>query len=116
MKTNQQLQQLIVQLQTKSSQENVGLWRKVASDLEKSSRRKSIVNLLNLQKNTQENDIVVVPGKVLGDGEVSHKLTVAAFMISKSAEEKLQKAGSKLITIQELMAMNLKGKNVRVLA
>jgi large subunit ribosomal protein L15 len=37
--------------------------------------------------------------KVLGDGELTKKLTVSAHRFSKSAEEKIEKAGGKVIKL-----------------
>lgn len=40
-----------------------------------------------------------LPIKILGDGEITKKLTVTANAFSKSAKEKIEKAGGKAITI-----------------
>ena len=40
--------------------------------------------------------------KVLGDGELTKKLTVSAHRFSKSAAEKIEKAGGKIVLLPEL--------------
>jgi large subunit ribosomal protein L15 len=40
--------------------------------------------------------------KVLGDGALTKKLTVTAHRFSKSAAEKIEKAGGKVVIVPEL--------------
>lgn len=113
--TNQELKELIVELYKLSTQEKVSLWNRIASDLERPSRIRRIVNLHRIQRNTAENDTIVVPGKVLSDGELDHKVVVAAFKFSENAKEKIVSAGGKAITILELMNENKKGTKVKIM-
>jgi large subunit ribosomal protein L15 len=41
--------------------------------------------------------------KVLGDGELTKKLTVSAHRFSKAAAEKIEKAGGTIVHLPELM-------------
>lgn len=82
-------------------------WERVAADLDRASRKRRIVNLTRLARITKENDIVIVPGKVLGDGELPHKITLAAYTFSDTAKEKLKHC--KTMTIQEFMKEHPKG-------
>jgi Ribosomal protein L18E len=43
-----------------------------------------------LNKYTNDGDIVIVPGKLLGYGMVNKKITVAAWRYSLNAKEKLE--------------------------
>lgn len=113
-KTNIQLQSLIEEMKKTSSEEQANLWRRVAGDLEKPTRGKRVVNLSRLNRFTKENEVVVVPGKVLGTGDLAHKLTVAAYSFSESAKEKINSNG-KAITLKELLQSNPKGKKVRII-
>ena len=61
-----------------------------------------------------DKEIALVPGKVLSDGELTKKMTIAAFQFSKEAMNKINKKG-KAITIKELIKENPKGKNVRII-
>ncbi len=65
-------------------------WKSIAWDLEKHFRE---VNLNKINRNTKEGDVVVVPGKVLGYGDLDHKVTVVAYSFSNSAFEKINKKG-----------------------
>src|SRR3989344_334775 len=67
-------------------------WTKlrVARYLSASTRMMPEVNLTKLEKHSEAGDIVVVPGKVLGSGSISKKITVYAFKFSEQAIEKLK--------------------------
>ena len=47
-------------------------------------------------------------------GDLTKKITVAAYQFSESAEEKINKVG-KAISIRELMKENPKGKRIRII-
>lgn len=113
-KTNQNLISLIADLRKASSVNDVKIWKRIASDLEKPVRTSRIVNLSRLDQNTKDNDVVVVPGKVLGTGDLTHKITVAAFAFSESAKEKINSNG-KTLTLAELIKENPKGSKVRII-
>jgi len=113
-KSNSVLVSLIHELNKKSSDEKVSLWKAIAEDLCCPSRKRRIVNLCKLSKMLQDNEIAIVPGKVLGVGEIGKKVTVAAFSFSKEAADKINKSG-KAISISELMKQNPKAENVRII-
>ncbi|GAH16373.1 unnamed protein product, partial [marine sediment metagenome] len=75
---NQQLQSLIRELKKSSIENKVKLWKRIATDLDKSSSKRRVVNLSKINQYAKDQDIVVVPGKVLSLGELSKKLTIAA--------------------------------------
>lgn len=106
---------LIQELKKKSSEQNNGIWNRIATDLEKPTRQRRVVNLSNLSRYTKENETIVVPGKVLGAGSMAHKLTISAFQFSNGAKEKLEKAGVKIITLTELSKNNPSGKGIRII-
>jgi large subunit ribosomal protein L18e len=114
MKTNYQLRSLIEELKKTSSEQNVKIWKRIALDLEKPTRAHRIVNLSRLSRYTKANEVIVVPGKVLGTGDLDHKLTVAAFSFSESAREKINSNGQAL-TLQELVQKNPKGSKVKII-
>jgi len=91
------------------------IWKYVAEKLSVSKRKRVAVNVLKLNKLTYENDYVVVPGKVLGFGYIEHPITVAAFSFSKSAKEKIEKAGGKCINYSEMIKLNPKGTNIKLI-
>ncbi|MDP7115849.1 MAG: 50S ribosomal protein L18e, partial [Candidatus Woesearchaeota archaeon] len=70
--TNDGMKTLIVELLKKASTDKIPLWKRVASDLSKPTRQRRIVNLSRINRFTKENETIVVPGKVLGDGLLDH--------------------------------------------
>ena len=98
-----------------SNQENVKVWKRIASDLEKPTRRRATVNLYKINQNTKDEETVIVPGKVLSVGELDHKVNVAAFNFSTEARNKIVNAKGKVLTIYELLKLNPKGKGVRII-
>tara|TARA_Y100000310_G_scaffold336613_1_gene421637 strand:+ start:750 stop:1115 length:366 start_codon:yes stop_codon:yes gene_type:complete len=113
--TNSSLISLIESLKALGSEKNIPLWKRVARDLEKPRRNVRAVNLSRINRYTKEDEIIIVPGKVLGDGVLEHKLTISAFSYSKSALEKINKAQAKAMLIKDLMGMDIKGKRIRII-
>lgn len=113
-KTNPELIELINSLKRKSRDENVNIWRDIAERLERPLRVWPEVNLSRIERYANDSETILVPGKVLGAGTITKKVTVSAFKFSSEAREKIESAGGKVLTIKELMAINPKGKNVRI--
>jgi len=113
--SNVHLQGLIQLLRKQASEQKVGIWKRVAYDLEMPTRNRRIVNLYKLSKYTKENEAIIVPGKVLGTGVLDHRIEIAAFSFSGGAREKIAKARGTCLSIPELLAKNPKGQNVRII-
>lgn len=50
---------------------------------------------------TGKNELTLKKYKILGDGEISEKITIIALAFTKTAKEKIEAAGGKAITIKE---------------
>ena len=74
----------------------------IAKKLGTATRRRPEVNLWKIDKYSSEGDIVVVPGKVLSDGELTHKISIVAFNYSGSALGKL-KGKAKILSFDDLI-------------
>ena len=90
------------------------IWKKISKKLSGPRRNQVEANIYRINKKTKNNDVIVVPGKILGLGELNHKLTIACLTFSKSAKKKIEASGSKLISIEELLEQNPKGENIKV--
>jgi Ribosomal protein L18E len=100
----------------KASTKNASpIWGKLAEYALKPSIARRDINLNRINQLTKENDTVVFPGKVLGTGSVSHKITLCSFSISNSAAAKVLENGGKLITYSDLIKENPTGKGVVLL-
>lgn len=106
--TNPLVRELIVLLERGKKP----IWKTIAKELKTSTRKRKSVSLWKINRYTKANDAVVVPRKVLGNGELDHKVTVAALGFSDSAKEKL---GADAITIEELVKKNPKGTGIKIL-
>ena len=109
MKTNPHLKDLIKELKTLSIKNKVGIWKAIAKELEKSTRRRRAVNLSKIDKVAKDKEIIVVPGKVLGNGELKKDITIAAYEFSESANQKIKNK----LTIKELMSKD--PKTIRII-
>jgi large subunit ribosomal protein L18e len=113
--TNPELVKLIRSLKKQSREKDAKIWHDVAENLSKSRRQRISVNLSQINRHTKRSDIVIVPGKVLGSGNLEHSLTIAAFDMSEKAEGKLKAAKAHYWSIPELMEKNPTGSNVKII-
>ena len=114
MKTNIQLISLIKELKKASIENDASIWKRIAKELEKPTKRRRAVNISKIDKVSEDNETVIVPGKVLAMGKLSKKLTIAAYRFSKSAQKKIQEQGSKTLSIKELIEQNPKGSKIKI--
>jgi len=113
--TNPILQNIISELKKRAKEQNAPLWKRIATDLERATRQRRIVNLSILNRNTKLGEMVIIPGKLLGSGMLEHKLTVSAFQISAGAKEKLKHAGANIVSLLDISKENPKGKRIRII-
>jgi len=102
-------------LRKASKQYGAPIWRRVAELLEKPTRQRIEVNLSEINRYTQKGDYIVVPGKVLGAGIIDHPVTVAALNFSKSAKAKIEAAGGRALTFDQILAEKPDGSDVKIL-
>jgi large subunit ribosomal protein L18e len=112
--SNPQLLTIINFLKKKSKDDNVRIWRSIANHLSKTRSRKVSVNLSRINRHTEKDQIVAVPGKVLGAGKLEHPVTIAAFQFSVKAIEKIKSSKGKCLTFSELVKKNPKGSKVKI--
>ena len=103
-RTNQKLRLLIIKLKKQKNP----FWVNVAYILSRPLSRSIKVNLSDINGVSKENRIMLVPGKVLGNGNVNHKIKLACFSISKSARKKLEENGSSIVSIEDLLNEDIK--------
>ena len=108
--TNQILFDTISSLKKLSTKTGVNTWKAVAAKLAGPASQRAQLNLNKLEKHAKTGETVIVPGKVLGNGNISKKVTVVAFKASESAIAKIEKAGGKFVEIKEYIAKAPKDK------
>lgn len=114
-KTNPHVSLLARKLGDASKKEKAGLWKSVADILEGPSRNWAEVNVGKLDRLTKENEVVLVPGKLLAAGTISHPVSVYSFSASEVAKKQIAAAKGKVGKIEELVEKNPKGTGVRLI-
>lgn len=105
----------LIDLIDKLQKEKKGIWKRTAELLAKPRRKRIEVNVSKIDAYAPEGSTILVPGKVLGSGRLSKKLTIAAFMFSDGARKAISEGGAKAISIDELFSQNPDGKSVIIL-
>lgn len=114
-KSNPNLIRLIKSLKNKARLNEAPIWRDVAERLEKSNQNWAEVNLSTIERNAEEDETIVVPGKVLGSGYLTKSLTVGSFKISESARKAIEDEGGKWLSIRELVDENSDGAGIKLM-
>lgn len=114
-KTDPGLVSLIFDLKTWSRENKAPIWRDIAKRLEKPSRVWAEVNISRLAMYTKKGETLIVPGKLLGAGDIDYPVTVAAFKSTPGAKKKITEAGGTVLTIPELVSKHPKGNGVRIM-
>jgi len=114
-KSNQALLALIDDLRDHSRSTGSALWLDIARRLESSRKNWAEANLSHLSRHAAKEDTILVPGKVLGSGEINSGQTVAAYSFSNGARTKIEDTGGRTLSIRQLMEENPNGKGVRIL-
>ena len=91
------------------------IWRALEEELAGPRANRREINVRRLAQITKADEVVVVPGKVLGTGSLDHKLTVCAFSISESAAKKVIDSGGRVLTFEDLIKKHPDGKGVRII-
>ncbi|MCD6502619.1 MAG: 50S ribosomal protein L18e [Thermoplasmata archaeon] len=113
-KENPYLLELVEKLRRKYSETKAPIWKAVAEELLRPRSIRKGVNVGKIDKILKDGEIALVIGKALGGGYVTRPLVVAAVSFSKKAREKIEKAGGRCMSIEDLMSENPNGSNVRI--
>lgn len=113
--TNQLVLGMVKEFKQASAKNKAPIWSELAQMAQKPSIAKRIINVGKLNTVTNDNDVIVVPGKVLATGNISHKITLCSFSISTAAAKKITGAGGKIINHSEIITKFPTGKGVRII-
>ena len=114
-KSNSELVKTIDQLKAASRINDAPIWKSVAKKLEGPSRNWPVVNVSKIEFNASKNGKVVIPGKIMGSGTLSKKVTVSAYSFTKTAIQKIESAGGKCMIYNDFIKKNPTGKDVVVI-
>lgn len=90
-------------------------WLETAGIIAGPRRKRMNINLDELEKMADKEKIIVIPGKVLSEGEFNKKIKIAALGFSDKAREKLLKSGCQIVTLIEEIKSNPNAKDVKIL-
>ena len=108
-KTNSKLVETIIACKKNKA------WLNVAEILSGPRKNRTALNLEELNEKIKSEKIVLIPGKILSQGELDKKIKVIALTFSEKAKEKLKKSGAETLTILEEVKKNPEAKGVKIL-
>ena len=103
------------ELKKASKKNEAPIWARLADLAIKPSSARRVVNLTKIDKITKEGDVLFVPGKVLGTGNMSHKITLCSFSISTVAATKIIQAGGSVLKFTDMIEKFPTGKDVTII-
>ena len=113
--SNQLVKQMAKDLKKASTKNDAPIWSKLAEMALKPSSARRTINVNKINDLTKDNDVIVFPGKVLGTGVISHKITLSSFSISNSAATKILESGGKILSFENMIEQYPTGKGVTML-
>jgi large subunit ribosomal protein L18e len=102
-------------LKEASKKNKAPIWSRLAELALKPSSARRTVNVSQIDRLTKDGDVIIVPGKVLGTGDMSHKITLCSFSISNSGAQKILEQGGKILSYSELIKNHPTGKGVTII-
>jgi len=114
-KSNLDLVKTIDELKKASRENDAPIWKSIAKKLEGPSRNWPTVNISKIEYNISKNGKVIIPGKILGSGSLSKKVTVSAYSFTRTAIQKIEEAGGKCMIYNDFIKKNPTGKDVVVI-
>ena len=103
---------MVKDLKQASKKNDAPIWSRLADMAMKPSSSRRVVNLTKINKATKENDVLFIPGKVLGTGNISHKITLSSFSMSATAANKIIQTGGNIVTYSDMIKKYPTGKGV----
>ncbi len=111
---NPMMRRTLVLLERAGKKEGAPIWRQAGKLLGASALDKVEVNLGRLSRIADEGVALLVPGKVLGSGQIEKKVTVGAFSFSAAARSKIAAKGGTAMSISEFVKKHPKGRGVKL--
>lgn len=105
---------MVAELRGRGFREKSNFLIKLADELSRPSRLRAEANVSKLELACGAKEDVIIPGKLLADGTLTKPLTVACLGASETARKKIEGAGGKIISIEQLIEKNPKGTGVRI--
>ena len=105
---------MIRELSTAREGKKAASWTAVARRLERPRHKLRPVNVGHLDRVASKGELIIVPTKLLGTGDLHKALTIAALGWSDEASRKVIAAGGELKSLREAFHANPEGKGVHI--
>jgi large subunit ribosomal protein L18e len=115
-KENPELARVIIELNRAAKAHKAPVWRAAADRLAQPRHQVFPLNVGHLERLAAAKETIVVPGKLLAEGNLTKALTIGAISYSSEARSKVQAAGGSALSISDLVKSHPDGKGVRLLA
>ena len=102
-------------LRSHSRKSTQRIWKISSQKVLTARKNRPEVNVGEISRNSKEGSRVLVPGKVLGIGNIDHKVTVGAYSFSKDARKKISSSGGSCLSLREFMDVSSSVKDVLLL-
>ncbi len=112
--TKERTKKLLALLEKQARKSKSAIWIDLAQRIAKPRRNRPSVNVWKIEKlsGVFSGKTFVVPGKVLGYGQISSKASVAALEFSQEAQEKIKKAGGKTLSLEDVAEKGAKANDL----
>ena len=90
-------------------------WNKVAQIVSGSRRKYSNVNIGRIEKESNEGEVIIIPGKVLGNGNLTKRIKICALYFSTSAIKKIKSGKGEAIKLLEEIKLNPDAEGIKIL-
>jgi large subunit ribosomal protein L18e len=108
-KTNPELVATILEAKKKKN------WLEIAGLISSPRANMSMISIDRLDKEAKDGETIIVPGKVLSQGELNKKIKVVALGFSEMARKKIATAKGETSNILEEIKRNPDAKGMRIL-
>ena len=107
--------QLIRELKDASKNNDAPIWAKIAKNALKPNSNKKSINLKKIDSLTTDGNAVIISGKILGTGKLSHKIMISSFSISNSAAKKIKESGGQVLNFSDMIKKFPTGTGVKII-
>lgn len=90
-------------------------WNKIAQIVSGGRRSYSNVNIKRIEKESNDGDVIVIPGKVLGVGNLTKKVKICALYFSESAIHRIKEGKAEAIKLVDEIKKNPEAQGVKIL-
>ncbi len=100
---------LVAELEKASRKTEKNLWKDLAKRMDAPRRQNIVVNVGKLSKLAKKfkGKTLIVPGKILSEGDYTEKATIVAISASESAKKKISKTG-KFVLLKDFIGQETK--------